>query len=653
MTDTPRIVLLFLGLTLVITLCLYFPGLSGGFIFDDAPRIRNNPLLAIDALEYTQLKQAFFSSADPFPSNRPLSMLSFGVNHALTGLHPGYFKLTNLVIHLWTGLAVFILIRLLVSTFADIRKLDYEPDRIAWLALAVSAAWMLHPINLTPALYVVQRMTSLSALFSIHAMICYVLGRRRMLGGKGGILWILGGFLLFGALAFMSKENAALLPLLLLTIELCLFRFATARIASRRFLISFFVLTVGVPAVGFLVYVALNPGFVLGGYTLRDFSLTERLMTEARILWFYLRLIFIPTPASLGFFHDDIVVSRGLLEPVTTLPALLGLGVLTVIAFYSRTKAPVLSFGILFFLVGHALESTVFPLELAFEHRNYLPSMGPLLSLFYYLMHPLASRSRRMMGLILGGVFLACISMVTADRASYWGDLQRLYLTEVEHHPASARANFLAGAVYVEHASESPDAAEAYRNARHHMEMATQLNPHNSKGLFGLIILHLYTNKPVLKEWLDELEYRLENNLYIPENINATQFKALVESQRKHGVRRLSEEKLLRIFNAAFRNPTMRRPAQAALYSVLHDYYQHVLHRPTQALHYARLAVATWPWYPWWHSQLVDLLLELNQIEAARKQVSNAERLDKGARFAHEFERLKGLIKATEADLNK
>ena len=35
-----------------------------------------------------------------------------------------------------------------------------------------------------------------------------------------------------------------------------------------------------------------------------------------------------------------------------------------------------LAFGIAWFLVGHSIESTVFSLELYFEHRNYFPGVG-------------------------------------------------------------------------------------------------------------------------------------------------------------------------------------------------------------------------------------------------------------------------------------
>ena len=82
----------------------------------------------------------------------------------------------------------------------------------------------------------------------------------------------------------------------------------------------------------------------------------------------------LPNLAEMGLHHDDFVISKTLLSPWTTLPAIAGLLALAVGALVLRKKHPLITFGIVFFFVAHALESTIIPLEIAFEHRNYLPS---------------------------------------------------------------------------------------------------------------------------------------------------------------------------------------------------------------------------------------------------------------------------------------
>ena len=114
-----------------------------------------------------------------------------------------------------------------------------------------------------------------------------------------------------------------------------------------------------------LIYALLPAGkWLWAGYELRSFTLLERLLTEARVLWFYLGLIVLPRFEAFGLYHDDISLSTGLLMPWTTLPALLGLAGLVGIAWHVRNRAPLLAFGIAWFLIGHSLESTVLPLEI-------------------------------------------------------------------------------------------------------------------------------------------------------------------------------------------------------------------------------------------------------------------------------------------------
>ena len=87
-------------------------------------------------------------------------------------------------------------------------------------------------------------------------------------------------------------------------------------------------------------------------------------------------MISLPNLSRFGLYHDDFVISRGLFQPIGTLLAIGGLAASVAVSWLLRIKAPIISFGIAWFLLGHSLESTIFPLELMHEHRNYLPSLG-------------------------------------------------------------------------------------------------------------------------------------------------------------------------------------------------------------------------------------------------------------------------------------
>ena len=171
--------------------------------------------------------------------------------------------------------------------------------------------------------------------------------------------------------AALCKESGLLLPALILVCEATLLRWSAPDRSSRRILAAFLGLSVAVPLLFGSYFLSRNPDLILDGYAWRDFSLGERLLTETRVLWFYLHMIVLPNLGEMGLHHDDFLISRGPLSPWTTLPALAGLLLLAGGAFALRNKQPIITFGIAFFFVGHAMESTIIPLELVFEHRNY------------------------------------------------------------------------------------------------------------------------------------------------------------------------------------------------------------------------------------------------------------------------------------------
>ena len=201
-----------------------------------------------------------------------------------------------------------------------------------------------------------------------------------MLSGRSAGFWLMSlGPIAFGILGLYSKETAILLPVFVLLLELLLFgnerpwsfwKQLTKR--TQRILTAFITL---MAIAGFFGAIS----YALPGYENRYFSLGERLLTETRVLCFYLSLILVPRIDQFGLYHDDIALSTSLLTPWTTLPSLLAIAVLLVTAATLRKQHPLLSLGILWFFAAHLLESSIFPLEIAHEHRNYIASIGVLL----------------------------------------------------------------------------------------------------------------------------------------------------------------------------------------------------------------------------------------------------------------------------------
>ena len=419
-----------LVLVLLVTVWLYWPGLNGPMMLDDYPQL--GALLNASPGDLAHWRQYVESGSGLL--GRPVAMSTFLLNALTWGPDLSGWKYTNLMIHLVTGLIMFRLAAALLMQKSEIS----HSHATAWRwALLVAALWLLHPLNVSTVLYTVQRMAQLSTLFCVAGMLSYVIGRRRQLERRphGHFLVILT-YALFMPLAMFSKENGALLPVFTLLLEWYLFRFQGDRTARRLVIISFLAVLV-VPAIFIGTYLAEHyQTTVLARYERREFTLSERLLTEQRVLVMYVAEILAPSLGKYGFLHDDITLSTGWLSPPSTLYCGLVLLALGISAVAIRKRLPVAGLGIAIFLAGHSIESTVIPLELMFEHRNYLPAFGLLLA---------AADVLRTVGLpsyvkaFVVFAMLALWSVVLAQHVSRWSSYPRLMTYISREHPESPR----------------------------------------------------------------------------------------------------------------------------------------------------------------------------------------------------------------------
>lgn len=417
---------------------LYWPGLSGAFLFDDQANLTQLQKIAAP-LTWEQLA-AFASSGTAGPSGRPLSMLTFGLQYQAWPADAGAFKLVNLLLHLANGMLVFWLFVALGKTAR------WKGSNEVW-AVLIAAAWMLHPIQVSTTLYIIQRMTLLATFFTLAGLVAFVIGRDLVQQGKGRQgYWVAGTGIILGAvLAVGGKESGVLLPLYALVIEMTLFATLPADAGWRKWKAVFLYLPL------FAVLIILLVKF--GSPTLyqgRDFTLGERLLTEPRVVMDYLRKLFLIPPYVFGVFFDDYPLSKDWLSPPQTLPAILAVAVLLVSAWMGRRRFPLYAFAVLWFFAGHVLESTVLPLELYFEHRNYLPSLGIMaggvMGVRGLMLHR-PSSARSAYGLVGAVLFLAMVAL-TWQQTRLWGNSLVQAVVWVKEHPASERAVERAGMMF-------------------------------------------------------------------------------------------------------------------------------------------------------------------------------------------------------------
>jgi len=511
---------LLLGLlaVLVLTTAVYWPGLCGGYLFDDFPNITDNTDVHVSSLDWRDWRQAALASPSA-ELRRPLAMLSFAANYYFTGLDPLPMKVTNLAIHLLNGILLYGILLMLLGLWNERRQDPLTESRIRWLSLGLCGAWLLAPINLSSVLYVVQRMESLAQVFVLAGLWIYLAGRKRMLdgGSRYGAVLAASGLIFGVALGVLCKESAVLLPVYAFLIELTILRFAARHRADKRKLWSIFGLLLFIPAaigLAWLLPRTLPPS----AYAARPFTLAERLFTEARILVDYATWTLFPHPASLSFYHDDIPISQGWLSPVSTLEcaALLLTGL--VAAIILRRKLPLLSLGIGWYFAAHLLTATVIPLELVFEHRNYFASIGLLLAVGALLAE--IPDEYKLVRIAVPVLALAAFSSVTLLRAKEWSNPVRFAYAEAALHPTSPRANYELGRILTVTSGYRPD-SKLIEPALQAFELTSRLPGAGAPPLAAMIVVASHAHREVKKEWWLELTKRLAERPSSAEDIGA------------------------------------------------------------------------------------------------------------------------------------
>jgi len=482
---------------LLATAVVYWPGLQGAFIYDDITNFeRLDPWLQGQigwkdvVLEHTA-----------GPLGRPLAMATFLANAGTTGMDPFYFKLTNLLLHLLIGLVVYAVILRLARRDP---LLSHSPET---LALVVSAIWLLHPMMVGTVLYVVQRMAMLSVLFMLLALLAYLLGRQRIETGqpRAGALWIWIGVPGFTLLAALSKENGLLAPLLCAVVEWVYYR-PKSGIRRPAIVRAFLWINLALPALAGLILFILKPEFFLLGFENRPFSLSDRLLTESRVLFDYVGNVLVPVGPSMSLFRDDYRISTGLLSPWTTVFALGGWAFVLLCAVRLRDRIPAFSAGAGIFLSGHAMESSILPLMIYFEHRNYLPALGIFLAVAgvisygYQKIHGKLTNPVLLTRAVVTAM-LVVLSAATFARASLWGSNEAILRQSLERYPDAIAARL--GLADLEMNRLPPDLTAAQNHYRHLLS----LDRPSARliGATGLIASSCYASLPPEKIALEIL----------------------------------------------------------------------------------------------------------------------------------------------------
>ena len=477
MKKTPPVIVL-LG-ALLLCFFVYQAGFSGDFLFDDFPNLKYLG-------EYGEVNswftfKSYILSGWSGPTGRPISLLSFLIDDNTWPSVAAPFKYTSLCFHLITGLL------LAWATYLLLCAVRFLEARAAWVAVVAASLWMLHPYWVSTTLYVVQRMTILSGLFMLAGIVGYLKGRLWLMHPTRHHPLAAYALMTFSVglgtlLAVLSKENGALLPLLLLVIEIFLHRMRTEAPPHKEWQ----ALILGLPALAVLIYLAQRINFSPNIWPNRPFNQVERLYSETRIMWDYVGQLWMPRIEGAGLFQDGFEISQNFSQPSTTAWAVLAWIVVIFSLPLLYRRLPFVWLAIVFFLCGHLIESTVIGLELHFEHRNYAPAFFMFLPLAVGI-DWLGKRYRPRIATTVTLALIAMLAGMTWQRSLLWADADRLQTYWAMKDPQSARGrNYLISRLVDE---------KQYDQALTWADKAVQELPHSSLITMSWLRIHVNTGQ--------------------------------------------------------------------------------------------------------------------------------------------------------------
>ena len=435
--------------TLFITILLIYANtFNASWHFDDTPNILKSERLHLEELSWEKIKHTLFLVSDgKVKIYRPAACLSFALNYYFGQEDVFGYHVVNLSIHFLASVFLF----LLVHNTLNLPSLRAKCGPHAYsIALLATVLWAINPVQTQAVTYIVQRMASMAGMFYVMSMYFYLMGRTSEKKAPKIAYYFSCGAA--GALSICSKENAALLPLSIFFFDLFLIQGLERKNIKKNAYV--FLALILVPVALNLFYrgpSAFSLDRLTTSYLHREYTMLERLLTQPRVILLYLTLLFYPMPNKLSISHD-ISISHGLFDPPTTILAILFIVLLLGVTIFQSRRWPLPAYCILFFFLNHLIESTFFPLELVFEHRNYIPSMMLFVPIAILIVRGITffAYKKKMQAVFCTFIILVLVGLghSTFMRNFAWKTEESLWLDAIDKNPDLPRPYHNLGVYY-------------------------------------------------------------------------------------------------------------------------------------------------------------------------------------------------------------
>lgn len=343
----------------VIIGCIYLPVVNAPFLFDDNSSIVDNP-----SIRSLDLKNIYH-----FKPMRVIGYVSFALNYYFSKLNTLSYHLVNICIHSGYILFSFLLTYTLLETPSG-KTLGVSLNEKFILSIAVSAILAVHPLSTFAVSYIVQRLTSLTALFYSGTLFCYL--KLRLSKGFPKKAMFFSGAAVLLCCALFTKENSFTIFPQIIILELLCFELTPPK--KLAFILTFLLSAIGLSVSVYFNFFNLNE---IRNMTLavQEMTRLQYFYTQFSVLCFYLSAFFAPLNLALDYHYP---VLNALTDPKVFVPGIFLLSILiTALLLTIHKKNRLISFGILFYFIAIAIESSLIPIDdTIFLHRTYLPNLG-------------------------------------------------------------------------------------------------------------------------------------------------------------------------------------------------------------------------------------------------------------------------------------
>ena len=453
------------GVFFIVGLITYSNTYQSPFVFDDIPNITENANIRLTELSAGNIFKILRHSG------RPVATLTLSLNYYFHGYSVYGYHLVNIIIHIINGILLFFLFKYtLLLCFRDETGRMSGSQNLTVIALSASLIWFVNPVQTQSVTYIVQRMTSMAALFYMLSLLMYIKGR--LYHGRAGKAGYFAICIASGLLGCGSKQTTVMLPFFIILYEFYFFRNLKFKCTKKQGLIILG-LVLAIFSVGAFTLYKPAIDILAIDYTRFEFTTTQRVLTELRVVIFYLSLLFFPHPSRLNLTHD-IPLSYSLFSPITTTVSLFVILFMLASAIVLSKRYRLFSFAILWYFGNLVIESTVIKLDIIFEHRLYLPSAFICLFVVTWMYKSIENRTIKTSVIVS---LLLILSFWTVERNKVWINQTALWEDCVKKSPNDSRVNNNLGGAYLIEGK--------YERAIPYLKKAVESDPENPFALYN------------------------------------------------------------------------------------------------------------------------------------------------------------------------